>query len=425
MTTLLKNFLLCDGSMDCGTFGSVVVRDGKIASLLPADARVESTEEVDARGRMALIPGFVNAHCHAAMSLLRGIGEEAPLMEWLREKIWPVEAKLHRDHIYWGTLLALLEMVPGGTTAFGDMYFTMDAVVEAALEAGVRCAPCRGITGVAEDALKDGLRLAETWRKERGFVSVQLGPHAPYTVPLPFMQEITAAARDRGLAVHVHFLETEWELGYLRDEFGMTPSEYLEASGILGAPGALLAHCVWLAPGDLEGVNLDSLSIANCPNSNLKLGNGTMDLPGLLGRTERIALGTDGAASNNRLDLWNEMRCAALLHKGITGDATVIRAKDALRMATYEGARALGFEKKGMIREGWEADLVLVDLDGPQYVGVTAENILPFLVYAGSSGDVRGTMVAGKWVYRLGECPGLPRGEILGKAEEIRKALLQ
>ncbi|HCL80084.1 MAG TPA: amidohydrolase, partial [Synergistaceae bacterium] len=298
MTTLLKNVLICDGSMDRGRCGSVLVADGKIAALLPPESGEKADETVDGRGRMALIPGFVNAHSHAAMSLLRGIGEEAPLMEWLQTKIWPVEAKLRKEHVLWGTRLALLEMVSGGTTAFGDMYFEMDAVVEASLEAGVRCAPCRGIVGDERWKFDDGLRLAETWKEHGDFVSVQLGPHAPYTVPLPLMKEITAEAAARGLAVHVHFLETEWELGYLKDEFGMTPAEYLEASGILEAPGALLAHCVWLSPEDLAGLNLDALSIAHNPNSNLKLGSGVMDLPGLLGRTDRIALGTDGAASN-------------------------------------------------------------------------------------------------------------------------------
>lgn len=425
MTTLLKNVLICDGFMDRGRFGSVLVGDGTIAALLPPECGERASEIVDGKGRMALIPGFVNAHCHAAMSLLRGIGEEAPLMEWLQTKIWPVEAKLREEHVLWGTRLALLEMVSGGTTAFGDMYFEMDAVVEASLEAGVRCAPCRGIVGDERWKFDDGLRLAETWKGHGDFVSVQLGPHAPYTVPLPLMKEITAAASERGLGVHVHFLETEWELGYLRSEFGMTPGEYLEESGLLATPFSILAHCVWLNPNDLDGVELRNLSLVHNPNSNLKLGSGVMDLPGLLGRTDRIALGTDGAASNNRLDLWNEMRYAAVLHKGQRRDATAVSARQALRMATHGGAEALGFRKKGLIREGWAADLVLVDLDGPQYLGVSEENIFPFLVYAGSSADVRCTMIAGQWIYRNGTYPGLDREKILAKAGEMRDNLLR
>jgi len=305
------------------------------------------------------------------------------------------------------------------------MYFEMDAVVQASLEAGMRCAACRGIVGGERGKLEEGLRLAETWKEKRDFVSVQLGPHAPYTVPFPLMQEICALASERDLGVHFHFLETEWELSYLRDELKMTPEEYLQASGILSAPYGILAHCVWLDPSAVEKVDFFRMTIAHNPNSNLKLGSGVFDLPGLLSRTEKIALGTDGAASNNRLDIWGEMRCAALLHKGIRRDPTVLPARDALRMATYEGAAALGFEKKGMIREGWAADFVLVDIDQPHYVGIGEENAAPFLVYAGSSADVYATMVGGSWIYRDRIFPGMDSEKILAKSAEMRDNLLQ
>lgn len=425
MALLFKNFLLCDGCMDKARYGSLLVKDGKIAGIGAPDWSPEASRTEDGRGKSALLPGFVNAHTHSAMSLLRGIGEEAPLMEWLEKKIWPAEARLKPEHVYWGTMLALLEMARGGTTAFCDMYFEMDSVAEAALEMGMRCALSRGIVGGDAKKLEEGLRLADAYKGREDFVTVQLAPHAPYTVPLPFMKEITAAARERGLALHVHFLEAEWETGYLKKEFGTTPGEYLASSGITDAPGAILAHCVWLEPSTLDEADFSKTVIAHNPNSNMKLGSGVMDLPGLMKKGGAIALGTDGAASNNRLDLWGEMRAAALLHKGVAKDPTAVPAKDALRMATYEGAVAAGFKDKGLLKEGWAADLVTVDLDRPNYVGIDEDNAAHFLAYAGSSDDVTGTMVAGKWLYKDGEFPGVDKETILAKSREMRDNLLK
>lgn len=322
MTLLLKNFLLCDGGTETARYGSVMVEGGKIASIGAPEWAPPAAETVDGRGKAALLPGFVNAHTHAAMSLLRGIGEEAPLMEWLKEKIWPAEAKLKGEHVSWGTKLALLEMAANGITAFGDMYFFMDSVVEASLEMGMKCAVSRGIVGPEQVKLDEGLQLAETWKGREEFVTVQLAPHAPYTVPLSFLKEIVAAAKDRNLGIHFHFLEAEWETGYLRDEMKMTPAEYLAASGMPEVRQAVLAHCVWLDPAVLDEVDFSRMTIAHNPKSNQKLGSGMMDLPGMMEKTRKIALGTDGAASNNRLDVWGEMRSAALVSKGISKDPT-------------------------------------------------------------------------------------------------------
>lgn len=425
MALLLKNFLLCDGGMEKARYGSVMVENGRIASVGAADWAPPAAETVDGGGKAALLPGFVNAHTHAAMSLLRGIGEEAPLMEWLKVKIWPAEAKLRSEHVYWGTKLALLEMAANGITAFGDMYFFMDSVVEASLEMGMKCAVSRGIVGPEQAKLNEGLQLADAWKGREESVTVQLAPHAPYTVPLPFLKEIVAAAKDRNLGIHFHFLEAEWETGYLRDEMKMSPAEYLRETGLPEVRQAVLAHCVWLDPAVPDEVDFSRMAIAHNPNSNQKLGSGMMNLPALMKKTRKIALGTDGAASNNRLDVWGEMRSAALVSKGIAKDPTAVPARDVLRMATFEGAEALGFDRKGMIREGWAADFVMVDLDRPEYVGIDGDNAAHFFVYAGSASDVTGTMAAGKWLYRDGKFPGADAEEILAKAREMRDNLLK
>ncbi|MBR0184792.1 MAG: amidohydrolase family protein, partial [Synergistaceae bacterium] len=212
-------------------------------------------------------------------------------------------------------------------------------------------------------------------------------------------------------------LETEGELQNL----GSDPVDYLEDTGLLDAPYLTLAHAVYLDPkADIPSANV---TLVHNPCSNLKLGSGIMPLPEWIERDFPVALGTDGASSNNRLDMWEEMRTVALLHKGATRNPVCVTALDALRMATYEGAKAYGFSQKGMIREGWFADLVLVNLDKPQYIGANEENLAMYLVYAGSSADVSGTMVNGRWLYRNGEYPTLDSEEIMQKSREAREAI--
>ena len=421
MATLFKDVYIADGSRGKAERVHLLVSKGRIAEIIDAGKTPPSADKiVSGRGKMAVIPGFVNAHTHAAMTLLRGLGEEAPLMEWLQNKIWPVEEKLTPDYIYWGTLSAMLEMLATGTTCFADMYFEMERVAEAVLGAGMKAALCRGITagepGKIERSLRNNLELAEKYHGREGLITIQLGPHAPYTVPIEAMRNISEAAKSRGLGVHFHFLETKGEL----DNLGSEPMKYLEDSGLLDVPYLTLAHAVYLDPeSELPG----NVALVHNPCSNLKLGSGIMPLPAWLERGIPVALGTDGASSNNQLDMWGEMRTAALLHKGANMNPVCVTALDVLRMATYEGARAFGFSQKGMIREGWFADLVLVNLDKPHYIGVNEENLAAYLVYAGSSADVSGTMVNGKWLYRNGEYPTLDREEIMQKAREAREAI--
>lgn len=421
MATLFKDVYILDGSRAKAERVHLLVSKGRIEQIIDASQTPPSADKIiSGRGHMAVIPGFVNAHTHAAMILLRGLGEEAPLMEWLQNKIWPVEEKLTPEYIYWGTLSAMLEMLSTGTTCFADMYFEMERVADAVLGAGMKAALCRGITagepGKIERSLQNNLDLAKNYHGREGLITVQLGPHAPYTVPMNYMQMITNAAKTNGLGVHFHFLETQGEL----DNLGMSAEEYLNESGLLDAPYSVLAHAVYLD----ANINLpENISLVHNPCSNLKLGSGVMPLTSWLDKGANVALGTDGASSNNRLDMWEEMRTAALLHKGVTRDPVCVSALDVLRMATYEGARAFGFSQKGMIREGWFADLVLVNLDRPHYIGVNEENLGAYLVYAGSSADIAGTMINGRWIYRNGEYPTLDAEEIVIKAREAREAI--
>ena len=434
MSTLFKDVFILDGERERAQRGHILVSKGRIQILADVSETPPAADKiVEGRGHMAVLPGLVNAHTHAAMVLLRGLGEELPLMEWLQKKIWPVEARLTPEHIYWGTKGAILEMLATGTTCFTDMYFEMDGVARAALEIGMRAAVCRGIVagppvdGVSkiDRSIEDNLALFERWHGRKGLLTVQLGPHAPYTVPFEDMKRIVGIAKERSIGIHFHFLETEWELGYIKDELKMTPEKYLADTGILEAPATILAHGVWMAPEWSDSLDMSNVTIAHCPCSNMKLGSGVMPLDTWLDKNVGLAIGTDGASSNNRLDMWGEMRSAALLHKGVTRNPTGTPALDILRMATFEGARASGFANKGLIREGWVADFVLVDLDQPHYIGVNEENLAGYIVYAGSSADVKGTMVNGKWLYKDGIYPNMNREEILKKACEAREAILK
>lgn len=426
MTLNYRNIVVWDSSRNEAELCDVKVRSGKFASIEPASG-TNALGDFDGRGTVAMLPGFVNAHGHAAMSLLRGLGEELPLMEWLQKRIWPVENRLCGDFVKAGTDLAIMEMLSTGTTCFADMYFFMDRVAESALAAGMRCGLSRGITydETADDKLEENLKLARDFSGRRGLISVQLGPHAPYTVPFEFMKVIADAARENDLGIQLHWLETEgeWKMCGVSDDY--TPEEYLEAAGLIENKNLLLAHCVWVEKDKVPFYSRPNVTIAHNPKSNLKLGSGLAHVPEMLEGKVRVALGTDGAASNNRLDMWDEMRFAALLHKGINNDPTLMAAKDVFAMATVHGAKGLGFDDCGLIKEGYAADFMLVDLDRPHYVGWDLNNLPWCIVYAGSSADILSTSVAGETLYEEGEFKSVDRDAAMSEVAKARAALTE
>ena len=428
MSTLFKDVLILDGGMENAKLGHVFVTGGHIESVFQKGETLPQADTVvEGQGRKALLPGFVNGHTHAAMTLLRGLGEELPLMEWLREKIWPVETKLTSKLIRAGTELALLEMARTGTTCFADMYYEMEEVAEAAVSMGMRAGLCRGLIGNDDKRLEEGLALADIWNGNEGLITVQLGPHSPYTVPFDYLKKIVEIAKSKNIGIQIHLLETEWELDYFKNELKMSPEDWLINSGMLELSRVVLAHGVWMDPvwATNKEIDFSNVTIAHNASSNLKLGSGIFELDKWLNAGVAVSLGTDGASSNNRLDMWQEMRTAALTQKGVFRNPLLTKASDVLRMATYEGALSLGFKNKGFIHEGWVADLVLVDLDAPHYVGVNEDNLACFIVYAGCSEDVEGTMVSGKWIYKNGDYPTCSRDKVMESAREARKELLE
>lgn len=351
---------------------AVAVEGRHIAAVLPVNEAVKrypDAERIPLPGR-ALIPGLVNLHTHAAMALMRGIADDLPLMDWLQNHIWPAEGRLVSDEfVHDGTLLACAEMLRGGITCFNDMYFFPEAAARAALQAGMRAA--LGIITIefrsayandAQDYLAKGMALRDRLRDEP-LLSFCLAPHAPFTVSDDSFAQIATYAGELDLPVHIHINETAQEITESLAKHGLRPLARLEKAGLLG-PGLIAVHGVHLDEQEIALFARHGCSVAHCPSSNLKLASGIAPVAKLLQAGINVGLGTDGAASNNRLDLFSEMRLAALLAKGSSGDATVMPAHRALECATLGGARALGLQDRiGSITPGKLADLTAVNLE--------------------------------------------------------------
>jgi 5-methylthioadenosine/S-adenosylhomocysteine deaminase len=351
---------------------AVAIDKGRIVGVLPQDQVAEkfTASEVTKLDNHALIPGLVNLHAHAAMTLFRGLADDQPLMTWLQKHIWPAESKhISPQFVRDGTLLACAEMLRGGITCFNDMYYFPKSAAEAAIATGMRAAiglvtfdfPT-AYAADADDYLAKGLAVRDELREEP-LISFCLAPHAPYTVSDRSFLKVLTLAEQIDLPIHLHLHETEQEINDSERDFGVRPIERLRRLGLL-SPGLIAVHTVHLTPSEIELLAAHGCSIAHCPSSNLKLGSGIAPITSLLEQGANIGLGTDGAASNNRLDLFQEMRLAALLAKGQSGRADAINAHQALRMATLGGAQALGLDTTiGSITPGKMADLCAISLD--------------------------------------------------------------
>src|SRR5947207_6372248 len=382
---------------------AVAIRDGRIEAIAPARearARFREHEPVELAGQV-LIPGLVNAHTHAAMTLMRGLADDLPLMRWLQEHVWPAETRhVSRDFVRDGTLLACAEMLRGGITCFNDMYFFPAAAVESALAAGMRSAHgiiviefASAYAAAPADYLRKGLELRDRYRDE-SLVSFCFAPHAPYTVSDASFRQIATLAAELDLPVHVHVHETEHEVQASLTEHGVRPIERLRRLNLL-APNLIAVHSVHLTPEEIALLARHGCSVAHCPSSNLKLASGFAPIARLAAAGVNIALGTDGAASNNRLDSFEEMRLAALLAKAVAGDAQAMPAHAALRAATLGGAHALGLaDRIGSISAGKAADLTAVAIRGPELA--PCYDVLSHLVYSAGREHVTHVWVAGE-----------------------------
>ena len=409
---------------------SLVIDDGRILDLLPTDLALQryqgnTTEYLD---NHVLLPGLINCHTHAAMTLMRGIADDLPLMDWLQNHIWPLEQKwMSEAFVRDGTDLAIAEMIRGGTTCFNDMYFFPDVTAQQAIHNGLRASVGMIIIDFptvwaqnSDDYIEKGLRLHDQLRHS-SLCTTAFAPHAPYTVSDDPLKKIRIFADELDVPIHMHVHETRHEVEQAQQNGGQRPLQRLHELGLIN-PSFMAVHMTQLTDEDIDLFARSGAHIIHCPESNLKLASGMCPVAQCISAGINVALGTDGAASNNDLDMFGEMRTAALLAKALSGDASAVPAMTALRMATINGAKALGLEHEiGSLTTGKAADVIAVDLSRletqPVYSPVSA------CVYSASRQQVSDVWVAGKRLLKQGSLTTINVAELMARISEWQQRL--
>lgn len=409
--------------------GTVAVGSGRILAVGPSEAlsaRFTARRVMDAAGCVVL-PGLVNAHTHAAMTLFRGLADDLPLLEWLQRHIFPAEAQLTEEWVYRGTLLACAEMILSGTTTFCDMYLFEHKVAEAAKAAGMRALVGEVLYdfpsphyGPIENGLKFTEALVQEWKGDP-LISVAVEPHALYTCSPELLRHCHDLACRLDTRLIVHLSESEAEVAQIRERYGRRPVEHLERLGVL-SERLIADHCVALSPSDIEMLAFHRVNVVHNPESNMKLASGIAPVPALLAAGVNVALGTDGCASNNNLDLFGEMNTCATLHKLAALDPAVLPAQVVLRMATRNGAAALGLgHTVGQITAGYLADIIVVDFQRPHLTPVY--DPISHLIYAAKGSDVRHVIIHGRVVLEDGRLLTLDVEEVMAHVRSIAKKI--
>ncbi|HEU4619379.1 MAG TPA: TRZ/ATZ family hydrolase [Gammaproteobacteria bacterium] len=410
---------------------ALAIDGGRIVALLPraeAEARY-APDALHERPEHVLLPGLVNAHCHAGMTLLRGFADDLPLERWLHERIWPAESKwISPAFVGDGTRLAIAEMLRGGTTCFSDMYYFPDAVAAVAVEAGMRAVI--GMIALdfptawartADEYIGKGLEVRDRFKAEP-LISTTFAPHAPYSVSDATLTRIRQLADELDVPVHMHLHETAAEIEAAVSTTGQRPLERLRSLGLV-TPGLIGVHAAHLVDDEIDTLARAGASVVHCPRSNLKLASGACRVGALLAAGVNVALGTDGAASNNRMDLWSEMETAALLAKLVAGDASAVPAAAALEMATINGARALNLDALiGSLVPGKAADVICVDLSEAALAPVL--DPVSQLVYAASRSHVSDVWVAGEHLVSQAELVRMDVPAVVEAAAEWGRRLV-
>ncbi|MHC1725137.1 MAG: amidohydrolase [Syntrophobacteraceae bacterium] len=419
------NVLLLDSHAGSFNPGGTAIRDGKIEAVGPSgeiEAAYQAPEVLDVSGCVVL-PGLVNGHTHAAMTLFRGLADDLPLMQWLEDHIFPAEARLNEKWVYWGTMLACAEMILSGTTTFCDMYLFEHKVAEAAKAAGMRAlvgevlydfpSPCYG---PVESGLKHTESLIDRWRGDP-LIRIAVEPHALYTCSPDLLRKCGEISEKHGVPLVIHLSETEAEVEQIVERYGKRPVAHLYGLGLLG-PSLIADHCVALNETDISMLCEKDVKVIHNPESNMKLASGIAPIPKLLAAGLTVALGTDGCASNNNLDMFGEMDTCAKLHKVANMDPTILSAADVLKMATTGGAGALGWKGlTGRIQPGMLADIIVVDFSKPHLTPVY--NPVSHLVYAAGAADVRHSIIGGRLVMKDRTLLTLDIEEIFGHVREF------
>jgi len=420
-----------DESMRIIQKGWIGIQAGIIRAIedsLPDMALPDARLTIDAAGGIVM-PGLVNTHTHLPMTLFRGLADDLPLMDWLNDHIFPAETRfINPETVRWGTLLACTEMLLSGTTCCCGGYFHEDAVARAVAETGLRAVLAQGVIdfpapGVPDPAnnIAHARDYARRWKGRSHLITPSIFCHSPYTCGDDTLKAAKAAADDLGLLFQVHVAETRFERDQSIKEKGLSPVAHLDRQGILDQQ-TLMAHCVWVDESDIDIIANRRCSIAHCPESNMKLASGIAPVTGMRSGGITVSLGTDGCASNNNLDLFGEMGTAAKLHKVATGDPTALDAASVLKMATIDGARAIGLaDRVGSLETGKEADIIVIDSRVPHLTPMYHPD--SHIVYAAGGADVRHVMVAGRPVVRDRHLLTTNIGEVIDRVNAIARKI--
>jgi 5-methylthioadenosine/S-adenosylhomocysteine deaminase len=401
--------------------GEIHIKDGIIQYVGESGPAFAADKMMDAN-RNVVMPGFVNTHTHITMNLLRSYADDMNLKDWLDKKILPAEDKFNDEISYWGALHALCEMAKNGTVALNDMYFYCNGIARAIEQSGHRAVISRGTVDpdpqTGERTFNDALQIYKKYNNvER--IRVYMGPHAQYTASNGLLLKIAQTAKELKTGIHMHISETKREHEQCVREHGKTPIALAESLGLLDVP-FLAAHCVYATEGDMELLKEKGAAVLSCPQSNLKLASGIAPILAMMEKGVLVSLGTDGAASNNNLSMWEEMTYASLLQKGTTLNPEAVPAMQALRLATQNGAKALGINS-GSLEAGKNADLIIVDTGDIRYI--PNYSVVSNIVYAGSDRDVLLTMVGGDILYEDGRVTFADEDEVKERVREIAEKI--
>lgn len=409
--------------------GLIATKKDKIIYVGKASGapKIRAERIIEGRGRVA-IPGLINCHTHMPMTLFRGIGEDQDLNKWLKETIWPLEAKLKPSDVYNGALLGCLEMIKSGTTCFADMYFYEDTVVKAVKKAGMRAVLAPGILEAGgpeggEKLLREAVKFVQKYhRSADGRISVQLGPHATYTCSPDFLKKVRKAASALNVGIHMHLAESREMVKLVKERHGLTPVELLESIGFLG-PDVLAAHCIHLSKKEMRLMAKHDVKVAYNPVANMKVALGIPRMKDLMEVGVTVGIGTDGPASNNTLDMLESMKFASLLQKVHYMDPTILPAQQTLEMATINGAKALGLEKTvGSLETGKKADIVLIDFRSPHLTPM--HDLYANIVYSACGSDVETVIVDGRILMEGRKVKTLDEGEVMQRARQTALDLI-
>lgn len=426
-TILIKNALILSPNVNFEDKQSLLIKDDIIAEISPEIDESGIDKIIDAEGKI-LLPGLINTHTHLSMTLFRGLADDLSLDSWLNDHIWPMEANLNGDYCYIGALLGAVELIKSGTTTFSDMYFYMEDVARAVDDAGIRAVLSYGMIDFGdaekrENEIKENLTLFENCNgMADGRIKVFFGPHAPYTASEDLLVKVRELADEYGMGIHIHVSETQKEINDISQEKGLRPFEYLDKIGFLG-PDVVCAHSVWLSDNEIEIIRKNNVKISHNPCSNMKLASGIAPVSKLIENDVCVSIGTDGASSNNNLDLIEELKTASLLQKVSTLDPKVLDSDEAIAMGTIKGAEALGLDSEiGSIEVGKKADIILIDTNSANMVP-DSSSLSSNVIYSANGSNVDTTICNGKILMENKKLTVLDEQEIYDNARQAIKEL--